>query len=123
MAYPGNGWPEQPQQPPYQGNQQQPFDGGPQPPAPKKAGLWVVVGALVVVIAVGITLLIVLTGNNNGNLQAAPVSLRPGTLASSAPSSTRSANNVESTTPGRQGILSTKDNVAPDTCPASTPST
>jgi hypothetical protein len=118
MAYPGNGWPEQPQQPPYQGYPQHQFDGGypggPQPPAPKKAGLWVVVGALVVVIAVGITLLVVLTGN--GNQEAAPApsaSSRPGTVASSAPS----ANKVESTTPGWQGVLSTKDNVAYDLPP------
>jgi hypothetical protein len=134
MPYPGNGWPELPQQPyhgeqhqPYQDYQQQQFysgyPGGPQPPARKKTRLWIGIGALVLVIAVGVTLLIVLTGKDNGNQQTAPppsaaaASSTSSTSASSAPSSTRSANKVESTTPSWQGILSTKDNVAYDLPP------
>lgn len=134
MPYPGNGWPELPQQP-YQGEQHQPYQdyqqqqfyggypGGPQPPARKKTRLWITIGALVLVIAVGVTLLIVLTSKDNANQQTAPplsaaaASSTSSTSASSAPSSTRSANKVESTTPGWQGILSTKDNVAYDLPP------
>jgi hypothetical protein len=152
MSYPGgNGWdqPQQPYQPshqqpynpgphypqqPYQGYQDHPqqqyyggYPGGPQPPAPKKnkTGLWVTIGALVVVIAVGVTLLFVLTGNDDPSQQAAPQpssAVPPSSssrtpTSSSAPPSTEASNKVDAVTPGWQGIVSTKDGVAYDLPP------
>ncbi|HEV7977194.1 hypothetical protein [Amycolatopsis sp.] len=149
MSYPGgNGWdqPQQPYQPgyqppnhpgqqhpqqPYQGYQDHPqqqyyggYPGGPQPPAPKKnkTALWVTIGALVVVIAVGVTLLFVMTGNNDPAPQAAPSSSPvapppPSPSNSSPPTSTEANNQVDAVTPGWQGILSTKDGVAYDLPP------
>jgi hypothetical protein len=151
MSYPGgNGWQDQPQQPyqpgyqPHtQGEQYQPYEGyqqyqqqfyGGDPggdPDPKKgkAGLWIGIAALLLVIAVGVTLLIVLTSKEAGVPQAAPQTSAPapsappsssasrGPSASSSPSDPQPANKVQSTTPGWQGILSTKDNVAYDLPP------
>jgi hypothetical protein len=132
--HPGQQYPQQhyPQQP-YQGfqdHQQQPYyggyPGGPQPPAPKKnkTALWVTIGALVVVIAVGVTLLFVLTGKDDPAPQAAPSSApvvpppSPSPSKSgSPPSSTASNNRVDAVTPGWQGVLSIKDGVAYDLPP------
>lgn len=142
MSYPGgNGWPEQPQQPqPYQQGYQQPYQqgglyqpyeqyqqyggypGGPQPPAPKKGktALWIAIGAVVLVIAVGVTLLIVLTDKDKQlavpSVSATPPST-PSRPTSTAPPSTHPDNKIESTTPGWQGILSEKDNAAYDLPP------
>jgi hypothetical protein len=146
MSYPGSNGRDQPQQPyqpgyqqpynqgqpylpqPYQGYQDQPqqqyyggYPGGPQPPAPKKSktGLWVTIGALVVVIAVGVTLLFVLNGTN-ASQQAAPLPTTappPPPRTSGPPPSTEANNKVDAVTPGWQGILSTKDKVAYDLPP------
>ncbi|UMP00410.1 hypothetical protein [Amycolatopsis sp. EV170708-02-1] len=150
MAYPGggNGWPEQqPQQPyqqyppqqgyqqdpqqQYQGYQQQGFQQFPQqtyqgfapePPKGGKKGLWIGLGALVLVIAVGATLFFVLRDGEEPQPQAAPQSSSapappPSSSATKPPSSSSGApkdNKVPSTTPGWQGILSVKDKTAYD---------
>ncbi|OLZ43926.1 hypothetical protein [Amycolatopsis keratiniphila] len=150
MAYPGggNGWPEQqPQQPyqqyppqqgypqdpqqQYQGYQQQGFQQFPQqtyqgfapePPKGGKKGLWIGLGALVLVIAVGATLFFVLRDGEEPQPQAAPPSSSapappPSSSATKPPSTSSGApkdNKVPSTTPGWQGILSVKDKTAYD---------
>ncbi|KFU80514.1 hypothetical protein SAMN04489729_7501 [Amycolatopsis lurida] len=147
MAYPGgNGWPEQqPQQPyqqqppqqgyppqyaqqPYQGYQQfpqQPYQGfAPEPPKKGNKGLWIGLGALVLVIAVGATLFFVLRDGEEPQPQAGPPSsapVPPPSSASKPPSSSSGApkdNKVPSTTPGWQGILSVKDKTAYDLPPS-----
>jgi hypothetical protein len=153
MSYPGgNGWQDQPQQPyqpgnqPHiQGEQYQPYEGyqpqqefyggtptGPRPPDPEKnkAGFWIGIGALVLVVATGVTLAIVLPSNTEAGVpQAAPLAKTSATAApapsspgsnpsaSTAPSNAPAGNKVATTTPGWQGILSTKDNVAYDLPP------
>ncbi|MFI7122873.1 hypothetical protein [Amycolatopsis sp. NPDC049868] len=149
MAYPGggNGWPEQqPQQPyqqqgyppqypqdpqqQYQGYPQQGFQQFPQqtyqgfapePPKGGKKGLWIGLGALVLVIAVGATLFFVLRDGEEPQPQAAPPSSSapapPPSSATKPPSASSGApkdNKVPSTTPGWQGILSVKDRTAYD---------
>ncbi|RSN64890.1 hypothetical protein DMH01_00300 [Amycolatopsis sp. WAC 04182] len=152
MAYPGgNGWPEQqPQQPyqqqppqqgyppqnppqyaqqPYQGYQQFPqqtYQGfAPEPPKKGNKGLWIGLGALVLVIAVGATLFFVLRDGEEPQPQAGPppssAPVPPSSSASKPPSSSSGApkdNKVPSTTPGWQGILSVKDKTAYDLPPS-----
>ncbi len=147
MAYPGgNGWPEQPQQPyqqqpqygyppqnpgrqQYQGYQQQEgfqqfpqqsYQGfAPEPPKKGKKGLWIGLGALGVVIAVGATLFFVLRDGDDPQPQAAPPQSSAPPSASEPPSTSQSGgapqdNKVPSTTPGWQGIVSAKDKTAFD---------
>ncbi|UUV30427.1 hypothetical protein NQK81_37565 [Amycolatopsis roodepoortensis] len=144
MAYPGggNGWPEQqPQQPyqqqgypqqypqqQYQGYQQFPqqtYQGfAPEPPKKGNKGLWIGLGALLLVIAVGATLFFVLRDGEEPQPQAGPPSsapVPPSSSASKPPSSSSDApkdNKVPSTTPGWQGILSVKDKTAYDLPPS-----
>ncbi len=148
MAYPGGngGRPEQPQQPyqqqppqqqgyppqygqyPQDFQQQQYFQQFPQqtyqgfapePPKKGKKGLWIGLGALVLVIAVGATLFFVLR-DDDPQPQAAPPasSSAPPPSSASKPPSTSSGppkdNKVPSTTPGWQGILSVRDKAAYD---------
>ncbi|RSN10854.1 hypothetical protein DMC63_30870 [Streptomyces sp. WAC 05977] len=144
MAYPGggNGWPEQqPQQPyqqqgypqqypqqQYQGYQQFPqqtYQGfAPEPPKNGNKGLWIGLGALLLVIAVGATLFFVLRDGEEPQPQAGPppssAPVPPSSSASKPPSSSSGApkdNKVPSTTPGWQGILSVKDKAAYDLPP------
>lgn len=133
--HPGQQYPQQYPQQPYQGYQDQQqqqfyggYPGGPQPPAPKKnkTALWVTIGALVLVIAVGVTLLFVLTGDEDPAPQAAPTSSAavppppapsPSPSKSSPPPTTEANNRVDAVTPGWQGVLSTRDGVAYDLPP------
>ncbi|WP_410661136.1 hypothetical protein [Amycolatopsis sp. lyj-112] len=148
----GNGWPERPQQPyqqqpqhgyppqnpqypqysqdpqqQYQGFQQQfPQQGyqgfAPEPPKKGKKGLWIGLGALVVVIAVGATLFFVLRDGDDPQPQAAPPASSappPSSSASKPPSTPKSSgapqdNKVPSITPGWQGVLSVRDKTAYD---------
>ncbi|ANN19178.1 hypothetical protein SD37_28550 [Amycolatopsis orientalis] len=146
MAYPGgDGWPErqQPyrQQPPQQGYppqnpqqygqdpQQQGFQHFPQqtyhgfapePPKKGKKGLWIGLGALVVVIAVGATLFFVLRDGEDPQPQPTPPSASAS--ASNPPSTTPSGeakegNKVPAKTLGWQGIVSRQDKTAYDLPP------
>ncbi len=150
MAYPGgNGWPEQPQQPyqqqppqhgyppqnppqygqypqdpqqQYQQFPQQTYQGfAPEPPKKSKKGLWIGLGALVLVIAVGATLFFVLRDGDDPQPQAGPppssAPVPPSSSASEPPPTSSGApkdNKVPSTTPGWQGVLSAKDKAAYD---------
>jgi hypothetical protein len=147
MSYPGgHGWQDQPQQPyqpntqgetyqPYEGYQpQQQFYGGPptgSPPlGPGKngTGFWIGVGALVLVVAAGVTLAFVAPAHKvDGVAQAAPLVATsapvvpspssPNPSTGTTPPNPAAGNKVASITPGWQGILSTKDNVAYDLPP------
>lgn len=137
----GQGWPNQPQQPYQQGfpqtydqqNQQsfgqtqqyqleqhgyaQGFGGFPPPEPPKKrTGLWIAAVALVLVIAVGITLLFVLTRKDDQQAAPPPQPSAAQQPAPSAPASSSAVpdNKTESTTPGWQGLKSIKDGAAYD---------
>ncbi|MEV6911520.1 hypothetical protein [Amycolatopsis sp. NPDC051071] len=112
------------QQYPQEGFQQFPrqtYQGfAPEPPKKGKKGLWIGLGALVLVLAVGATLFFVLRNGDNPQPQAAPPvssSAPPSSSASKPPSTSSGApkdNKVPSTTPGWQGILSAKDKTAYD---------
>ncbi|RSM76136.1 hypothetical protein DL991_23120 [Amycolatopsis sp. WAC 01375] len=150
MAYPGgNGWPEQPQQPDqrqtpqhgylpqyaqdpqqqYQGYQQQGFQQFPQqayqgfspePPKKGKKGLWIGLGALVVVIAVGATLFFVLRDGEDPRPEPTPPPAAAS--ASNPPPTSRGGdapedNKVPSKTLGWQGIVSRQDKTAYDLPP------
>ncbi|WP_181775814.1 hypothetical protein [Amycolatopsis pittospori] len=128
-------YPQDPQQ--YQGYQQQyPQEGfqqfpqqtyqgfAPEPPKKGKKGLWIGLGALVLVIAVGATLFFVLRDGDDPQPQAGPPpssSAPPPSSSASKPPSTSSGapkdNKVPSTTAGWQGILSAKDKAAYDLPP------
>jgi len=117
-------YPQDPQQP-YEGYQQFPqqtYQGfAPEPPKKSKKGLWIGLGAFVLVIAVGATLFFVLRDGDDPQPQAGPppssAPVPPSSSASKPPSSSSGApkdNKVPSTTPGWQGILSAKDKTAYD---------
>ncbi|MBB5851691.1 hypothetical protein ACFQ05_00290 [Amycolatopsis umgeniensis] len=121
-------YPQDPQQQ-YQGYQQFPqqtYQGfAPEPPKKGKTGLWIGLGALVLVIAVGATLFFVLRDGEDPQPQAAPppssAPAPPSSSASKPPPTSSGApkdNKVPSTTPGWQGILSAKDKVAYDLPPS-----
>ncbi|KZB80404.1 hypothetical protein [Amycolatopsis regifaucium] len=145
MAYPGgNGWPERPQQPDqrqppppgyppqyaqdpqqqYQGHQQFPqqtYQGfSPAPPKKGKKGLWIGLGALVVVIAVGATLFFVLRDGDDPRPEPTPP---PAAASASKPPSTAQSgdapedNKVPAKTLGWQGIVSRQDKTAYDLPP------
>ncbi|OXM55819.1 hypothetical protein CFP71_16620 [Amycolatopsis thailandensis] len=117
-------YPQQPQQPyeSYQQFPQQTYQGfAPEPPKKSKKGLWIGLGALVLVIAVGATLFFVLRDGDEPQPQAGPppssAPVPPSSSASKPPSTSSGApkdNEVPSTTPGWQGILSAKDKTAYD---------
>lgn len=119
-------YPQDPQQQ-YQGFQQQQFPQqsyqgfAPEPPKKGKKGLWIGLGALVVVIAVGATLFFVLRDGDDPQPQAAPPASAPppSSSASKPPSTPKSSgapqdNKVPSVTPGWQGVLSVRDKTAYD---------
>ncbi len=117
-------YPQDPQQQ-YQGYQQFPqqtYQGfAPEPPKKSKKGLWIGLGALVLVIAVGATLFFVLRDGEDPQPQAGPppssAPVPPSSSASKPPPTSSGApkdNKVPSTTPGWQGVLSAKDKTAYD---------
>lgn len=132
QQYPGYqqhpGYQQYPQDQGFQQFPQQTYQGfAPEPPEPPKKGkkgLWIGLGALGVVIAVGATLFFVLRDGDDPQPQAQPPAAGP---ESSAPSSSaprppsprpsggaQRDNKVQSTIPGWQGILSARDKTAYD---------
>jgi hypothetical protein len=119
MSYPGGpGNHQQPPQP-YHQPYGQPYQGFP-PPKKSRAGLWLGLGALVLVIAVGTTLFFVLRDDRQ-QPQAAPAPTSappaPSTPRDSAPQPENNSNQVPAVTPGWQGLVSTRDKVAYDLPP------
>lgn len=116
------------QYPPDQGFQQFPQQGyqgfTPEPPKKSKKGLWIGLGALGVVIAVGATLFFVLPDGDDPQPQpvASPQASQTPPPSSNPPATSSSGdapedNKVPAVTPGWQGIRFAKDKVAYDLPP------